>query len=48
MQQLGHHALDALLDDLEGSFGARNVALIRLLVLQANLGVLQNNLSSGG
>ncbi len=49
VQQLGHHALDALLDDLEGSFGARNVALIRrLLVLQANLGVLQNNLSSGG
>lgn len=47
VQQLGHHALDALLDDLADSFGERNVMLIRrLLVLQANLGVLQHNLSS--
>ncbi len=46
VQQLGQTSMEQILAELEGFFGPHNVAQIRrLLVLQANLGILQNNLA---
>ncbi len=46
VQHLGQTSMEQILAELEGFFGPHNVAQIRrLLVLQANLGILQNNLA---
>jgi RsiW-degrading membrane proteinase PrsW (M82 family)/CRP-like cAMP-binding protein len=46
VQQLGGVAIDQIFDELQAFFGQDNVALVRrLLVIQANVGILQNNLS---
>lgn len=45
VQQLGGTAIEQIFHDLSLSFGEDNVALVRrLLGLQANIGILQNNL----
>lgn len=47
VQNLGSTAIDEILADLAAKFGAEKAALIRqLLVIQANIGILKNNLSS--
>lgn len=47
IQRLGGSTLDQKLSEFGQAFGDENVALIRrLLVKQANIGILQNNLSS--
>ena len=46
VQQLGGASIEQIFDELGDFFGAKNIALIRrLLVIQANIGILQNNLS---
>jgi RsiW-degrading membrane proteinase PrsW (M82 family)/CRP-like cAMP-binding protein len=46
VQQLGGASIDQIFDELQEFFGQQNVALVRrLLVVQANVGILQNNLS---
>jgi RsiW-degrading membrane proteinase PrsW (M82 family)/CRP-like cAMP-binding protein len=46
VQQLGGASIDQIFDELQEFFGQHNVALVRrLLVIQANVGILQNNLS---
>jgi len=47
VQQLGGSSIEQIFSELDEFFNAEQVAAIRrLLVLQANLGILQNNLSS--
>lgn len=47
IQRLGGASLEALLHDLRQTFGEQNISLIRrLLLTQANVGILQNNLTS--
>jgi RsiW-degrading membrane proteinase PrsW (M82 family)/CRP-like cAMP-binding protein len=46
IQQLGGASLEAILHQLRQTFGDKNVALIRrLLVTQANIGILENSLT---
>jgi RsiW-degrading membrane proteinase PrsW (M82 family)/CRP-like cAMP-binding protein len=46
VQQLGGAAIDQIFSELQAFFGQDNVALVRrLLVIQANVGILQNNLN---
>lgn len=46
VQQLGGAAFEQAVGELSASFGVENVGLIRrMLVVQANIGILQNNLS---
>jgi RsiW-degrading membrane proteinase PrsW (M82 family)/CRP-like cAMP-binding protein len=48
IQRMGASSLEDMMKQLEGTLGDENVALIRrLLVTQANIGILQNNLNSG-
>lgn len=47
IQRLGGASIETILRELERTFGAENVTLIRrLLITEANIGILQNNLSS--
>ena len=47
IQRMGGASLEESLKDLGGKIGAENVSLIRrLLVTQANIGILRNNLAS--
>jgi CRP-like cAMP-binding protein/RsiW-degrading membrane proteinase PrsW (M82 family) len=47
IQQLGGDAIEKVLDELAGYFGADKIEKIRrVLVIQANIGILQNNLNS--
>lgn len=47
IQQLGGGLIESKLEELSASFGEDNVALIRrMLVTQANIGILKNNLNS--
>jgi RsiW-degrading membrane proteinase PrsW (M82 family)/CRP-like cAMP-binding protein len=47
IQRLGGASIEAILQELRRTFGEENVALIRrLLVTQANIGILENNLTS--
>lgn len=47
IQQLGGASIEAILQELRRTFGEDNVALIRrLLITQANIGILENNLAS--
>ena len=47
VQQLGSNAIEEILGEFEEIFGQRKVDLIRqLLVVQANIGILSNNLRS--
>lgn len=47
VQSLGSEGIEAVLKDLSDYFGAEKITKIRrLLVTQANIGILQNNLSS--
>ena len=47
VQQLGSESVEAILDEMAVMFGKDNADLIRrLLVLQANMGILRNNLKS--
>jgi CRP-like cAMP-binding protein/RsiW-degrading membrane proteinase PrsW (M82 family) len=47
VQQLGSDAIEKILEDMEGMFGPDNATLIRqLFVIQANIGILKNNLKS--
>ena len=48
IQRLGGSGVEAMMAQLQDSLGDENIALIRrMLVTQANIGILQNNLSSG-
>jgi RsiW-degrading membrane proteinase PrsW (M82 family)/CRP-like cAMP-binding protein len=48
IQRLGGSGVEEMFGELQDRFGEENVALIRrLLVTQANIGILQNNLNSG-
>ena len=47
IQRLGGASIEAILQELQRTFGEENVALIRrLLVTQANIGILENNLTA--
>lgn len=47
IQRLGGASIEAIMQELRGTFGEENVALIRrLLVTQANIGILENNLTA--
>jgi RsiW-degrading membrane proteinase PrsW (M82 family)/CRP-like cAMP-binding protein len=47
VQQLGGAGIEQIFDELQNFFGQDNVAQVRrLLVIQANVGILRNNLSS--
>lgn len=47
VQRLGGNAIEQILDEMKEFFGEENVSLIRrLLIVQANMGILQNNLNS--
>lgn len=47
IQRLGGASIETILRGMDGTFGEDNVALIRrLLVTEANIGILQNNLSA--
>ena len=47
VQQLGSESIEDILDEMAVMFGKKNAELIRrLLVLQANMGILHNNLKS--
>jgi len=47
IQQLGGASIEVVLRELKGTFGEENVALIRrLLITEANIGILQNNLTA--
>lgn len=47
IQQLGGASIEVILRELRGTFGEENVALIRrLLITEANIGILQNNLTA--
>jgi RsiW-degrading membrane proteinase PrsW (M82 family)/CRP-like cAMP-binding protein len=47
LQRLGGAAIEKEFQELEARFGSDNITLIRrLLVLQANIGILQNNLTA--
>ncbi|MFN8447896.1 MAG: PrsW family glutamic-type intramembrane protease [Anaerolineae bacterium] len=49
IQQLGGASIETILRELSKTFGEANVSLIRrLLITEANIGILQNNLSSRG
>ena len=46
VQQLGGASIEQIFDELQKFFGQQNVTLVRrMLVIQANIGILQNNLS---
>jgi RsiW-degrading membrane proteinase PrsW (M82 family)/CRP-like cAMP-binding protein len=48
IQRLGGSSVEEMMSQLQDSLGDENIALIRrMLVTQANIGILQNNLSSG-
>lgn len=47
VQKLGSEEIEDFLEDMEGKFGKEKADLIRrLLVIQANMGILKNNLKS--
>ncbi|MBI5931077.1 MAG: PrsW family intramembrane metalloprotease [Chloroflexi bacterium] len=47
VQRLGGNGIEQILNEMKEFFGQENIALIRrLLVVQANMGILQNNLKS--
>ncbi len=47
VQRLGGNGIEQILSEMKEFFGQENIALIRrLLVVQANIGILQNNLKS--
>lgn len=47
VQQLGSDAIEKILEEMEAMFGVDNATLIRqLFVIQANIGILKNNLKS--
>ncbi len=46
IQQLGGASIESILQELRATFGDENVALIRrLLITEANIGILENNLT---
>lgn len=48
IQRMGGSGIEEMMSQLQASVGDENIALIRrMLVTQANIGILQNNLSSG-
>lgn len=48
IQRMGGSSLEEMMSRLQAQVGDENIALIRrMLVTQANIGILQNNLSSG-